>query len=100
MNLSSPISITPPSYTRANGEVRTFSPIIYNDLDITIVDNPKQKSVRVYVQHCPRPLILWENDTYTSAGDYTQAQVETRIVELLGNDPKRVLENLFLPPSK
>ena len=98
MNLANPITITPPSFTRSNGEVRTFNPITLNELDVTIIDNNKRKSVVAQIRPVPRPLVLWEKEAYTAAGDYTQAQVEARILELLGNDPKSVLEGLFLPP--
>lgn len=98
MNLPNPITITPPSFTRSNGEVRTFNPITLNKLDVTIIDNNRRKSVVVQIRPVPRPLVLWEKEAYDLAGDYTQAQVEARILELLGNDPKSVLEGLFLPP--
>lgn len=97
MNLASPITITPPSFTRSNGEVRTFNPITLTELDITIIDNAKRKSVVAQIRPVPRPLVLWENEAYTTAGDYTQAQVEAKVTELLGNDPKSALEALFLP---
>lgn len=98
MKLANPITITPPSFTRSNGEVRTFNPITLTELDVTIIDNAKRKSVVAQIRPVPRPLVLWEKEAYDVAGDYTQSQVEARITELLGNDPKSVLESLFLPP--
>lgn len=95
MNLSNPITIQPPTFTRKNGEVRTFDPITLNKLDVTIIDNANRRSCVVRILPCPRPLPLWHGDAYTAAGDYTQAQVEARILELLGNDPASVLESLF-----
>jgi hypothetical protein len=100
MILSSPITIQPPTITRFNGEVRVQKPITLNELDVTIIDNSKRKSVVAQIRPVPRPLVLWEGEAYTSAGDYTQAQVESRVTELLGSDPKTVLEGLFLPPSR
>lgn len=99
MNLSNPITITPPAITKADGTVKTFNPITLNELDITIIDNAKRKSVMAQIRPVPRPLVLWEKAAYDAAGDYTQAQVEARVTELLGNDPKSVLEGLFLPPA-
>lgn len=90
MNLSTPITITP----------RTFNPITLNELDITIIDNAKRKSVVVQVRPCPRPLVLWTKESYDLAGDYTQAQAEARILELLGENPSSVLEGLFLSPTR
>lgn len=100
MNLSSPITIQPPSFTRANGEVRVLKPITLTKLDLIIIDNVERKSVVAHIRPCPRPLVLWTKDTYDAAGDYTQAQIEARIMELLGSDPKKILEELFLSPTK
>lgn len=99
MNLASPVTIQPPAYTRANGEVRTLPPFTLSELDVTIIDNAKRKSCMAQLRPCPRPLVLWTGAEYEAAGDYTQAQVEARITELLGTDPKAVLEGLFVPPA-
>lgn len=98
MILSNPITITPPAITKADGTVKTFNPITITELDVTIIDNAKRKSVVAQIRPVPRPLVLWEKAAYDAAGDYTQAQVEARVTELLGSDPKAVLEGLFLPP--
>ena len=99
MNLTTPITITPPAITKADGTVKTFNPITLNELDVTIIDNSKRKTVVAQIRPVPRPLVLWQGDAYTAVGDYTQAQVEARVTELLGSDPKSVLEGLFLPPA-
>lgn len=100
MRLTSPITITPPSITRPNGEIKTLNSITLNELDLTIIDNAKHKIVKVQIRLFPGHMILWEKEAYDLAGDYTQAQVEARVTELLGNDPKRVLEELFLSSSR
>jgi hypothetical protein len=100
MNLPAPVTITPPSFTRSTGEVRTFQPITLTELDITITDNAKRKSCVAQVRPCPHPIILWEGAAYDAAGDYTQAQVEARVLELLGSDVKAGLEALFVPPVR
>jgi hypothetical protein len=99
MNLANPITITPPAITKADGTVKTFSPITLHELDLTIIDNSKRKSVVVQIRPFPRPLVLWQNAAYTAAGDYTQSQVEARVTELLGNEPAKVLEGLFIMPA-
>lgn len=101
MNLPSPVSIQPPAITRADGEVRTFQPFTLSELDVTITDSVSRKLCTVNIRSIPRPLVLWAGDAYDAAGDYTQAQVEARVLELLGNDPKSVLEGLFqfTPPT-
>jgi len=98
MNLSSPVTITPPSITKKDGTVKTFNPITLNELDVTIIDNAKSKIAMAQIRPVPRPLVLWEKEAYDAAGDYTQAQVEARVLELLGTDVKANLEKLFVPP--
>jgi hypothetical protein len=100
MNLTTPITITPPAITKADGTVKTFNPITLTELDVTIIDNAKRKSVVAQIRPVPRPLVLWTGEAYDAAGNYTQAIVEARVTELLGNDPKAVLEGLFLPPVR
>lgn len=99
MNLANPVTITPPAIKKADGTVKTFNPITLTELDVTIVDNNKHKTVVAQVRPCPMPLVLWEKETYDAVGDYTQAQVEAKIIELLGSDPVKVLEGLFVPPA-
>lgn len=99
MNLSNPITITPPPITKKDGTVKNFDPIVLNRLDITLVDNSIKKVASVHIRPCPRPLILWKNQEYDNMGDYTQAQVESKILELLGDNPSEILENLFLSPK-
>jgi hypothetical protein len=98
MNLANPIVITPPPITKANGTVKTFNSITLNELDVTIIDNSKRKSVVAQIRPVPRPLVLWTGSDYDAAGDYTQVQVEARVLELLGSEPAKVLEGLFVPP--
>lgn len=96
MNLANPITITPPTFTRKDGTIRTFNPITLNELDITIIDNATRKRVVVQIRSIPQQIVLWEKEEYDAVGDYTQAQVENRVLELLGSDPKAFLESLFL----
>jgi len=100
MNLSQPVTIQPPTITRSTGEVRVQKPITVTELDITIMDNAKRKSCVARVHPCPQPLVLWGKAAYDEAGDYTQAQVEARVLELLGPDLKAGLEALFVPPVR
>ena len=99
MNLPAPITIQPPTYTRSTGEVRVQKPITLTELDVTIIDNAKRKRCEARVHPCPFPLVLWEKAAYDAAGDYTQAQVESRVLEVLGSDVKAGLEKLFVPPA-
>lgn len=99
MNLSNPVTIQPPSFTRKDGEVRSFKPITLSSLDITIMDSPARRSCVARIMPFPEPLTLWQGEAYDAAGDYTQAQVEARVLELLGTDLKAGLEKLFVVPT-
>lgn len=99
MNLTSPISVQPPSISKNDGSIKTFNPITINELDYTIFDNVKRKICSVRITPCPYPLVLWKGDDYTAIGDYTTAQVESRILELLGDDISAGLQKLFIPPA-
>ena len=102
MKLDKSITFTPPSIPLKDGNSKTFNSVTLNELDVTIVDNVQRKSVVVQIKGIPFPLVLWNGESYDKAGDYTQAMVESRILELLGNEPNKVLESLFFPniPSK
>lgn len=100
MNLPSPVTVTPPSFTRSTGEVRTFQPITLTTLEVTIIDNATRKSCVAQIRSYPRPVVLWQGAAYDAAGDYTQAQAEARLLEVLGPDLKAGLEGLFLPPTR
>lgn len=99
MHLSQPVTIQPPSFTRKDGTVRVQPPITLSSLDVTVVDNATRRHCAGYIRPCPFPLVLWEGEAYDAAGDYTQAQVEARVLELLGSDIKAGLEALFQRPA-
>lgn len=75
MNLNQPITIDVNNKT-----------VKFNDLKLVIIDNSDKKSVKVYIHPCRKLLTLWENEAYDAIGDYTQAQVETKVKELLGEN--------------
>lgn len=49
-----------------------------------------------------KPVLLWSKEEYDAAGDWTQAQAESRLLELLGDDIKAGLIKLAMmgPPLK
>lgn len=100
MQLPYPVTIQPPPITRNNGEVRTYDQLTLSELDFTIIDNSKRKQCLARIYPCPFHLVLWTGSDYDAVGDYTQAQAEFRILELLGSDIKASLEALFIPPQQ
>lgn len=99
MNLSNPITIQPPSFVRKTGEIVNPLPITLATLDITLTDMSSNKICLAHIARIPSQIVLWHGDEYDSAGDYTQAQAEARLLEKLGPDLKVGLENLFPKPA-
>lgn len=96
MQLPEPIVIQPPTITRPNGEVRVQNPITLSNLRISVISDLDRKIIRARIHPCPKPITLWEGATYDALnGQISQAQIEAKIVEFLGDDPKAALESLF-----
>jgi hypothetical protein len=96
MNLPQPVTVQPPPFTRKTGEVRVIQPFTLNTLDINLMDSSHRKTVAAQVVRFPVPVILWQGEAYDAAGDYTQAQAEARLLEVLGPDLTAGLESLFV----
>lgn len=47
-----------------------------------MVDLPNEKIVRVFIEELIEPVILWSGDDYDEIGQWTDADVEARLVEL------------------
>jgi hypothetical protein len=47
------------------------------------VDLPSQKVVRAFITELNRPIELWVGDAYDAIGDWTAAQAEARVIEVL-----------------
>jgi hypothetical protein len=42
-----------------------------------------------------KPLVLWSGEDYDNVGDYTQAQAEDRVLELLGPNIQEKLQTMM-----
>jgi hypothetical protein len=47
-----------------------------------VVDLPKQKMVRCFCEEISEPITLWEGAAYDAIGQWTDANVEARLIEL------------------
>jgi hypothetical protein len=47
-----------------------------------IVDLPKKKVVRAFIEELDEPVVLWEGAAYDAIGQWTDANVEARLTEL------------------
>jgi hypothetical protein len=63
-------------------------------LRLVITDVVYRKLVLCRIEGYNRPLVLWRGQAYDVAGDYTQEDIENRVLELLGNDPAASLDAL------
>lgn len=84
MNIPAPVTVT-----------LADLPLTFTKLDILLVDDSTRKTAIAFIRPLPKPLVLWEHEAYDAAGDYTQAQVEARIAELLGADMAASLSALI-----
>ena len=88
MKLSSEITVTLPD---------TKQVLKLTELKVTIIDVQPLKKVMAQMPPFFKTLTLWEGAAYDAAGDYTQAQAEARILELLGTDIPAGLLKLYTP---
>lgn len=47
-----------------------------------VVDLPKQKVVRCFVEELDEPVVLWEGAAYDAAGQWSDADVQARLTDL------------------
>jgi hypothetical protein len=95
MKLQNSITIQPPPYSDNTGKVINPPPITLEDLKIILTDNTFNKVVNAQIIGLPIFISLWGNAEYDSIGDWTQAQAEDKITQLLGDDPAKYLRSLF-----
>ncbi len=84
MKLNNPVTITRVD----NNEV------IIKDLYLMIVDNCSQKTVMVVLLPINKSITLWKDEEYDNIGDYTQAQVEDKVLIMMGDDQAKFLQSL------
>ena len=49
---------------------------------VRMVDLPQEKIVRAFIREVSEPVTLWEKDAYDNAGQWTDADVEKRLIEI------------------
>lgn len=49
---------------------------------VRVVDLPKKKIVRCFVEELDQPIVLWEGAAYDAIGQWTDSNVEARLAEL------------------
>ena len=49
---------------------------------VRLVDLPKKKMVRCFIEELEDPLVLWEGAAYDAIGQWTDTNVQERLTEL------------------
>lgn len=95
MKLNQQINIQPPPFSNNNGQIITPNPIILDEIFPIYIDNELDKSVKVQIPQIPVMIPLWQGEDYINIGDWTQNQAETRLLEVLGNNPSVTIRSLY-----
>lgn len=96
MNLSNPITVRAPSFIK-NGKQVDFPPAMLSTFNPVLIDDGKKVVARC--AFLP-PFVVFEGEEYTSLGDWTQAQAEQRINEILTQDFAQNLLNSRVSAAK
>ncbi|NBO98579.1 MAG: hypothetical protein EBU90_00360 [Proteobacteria bacterium] len=95
MKLKRPVTIVPPEIVLPDGSTKTLPALVFDELNITIIDNANTKTVEAKFDLFPYGMILWSGSFYDRIGDYTQKQVEDKILETIKLNPAQILKTLF-----
>lgn len=79
--------------------LRTGAMLTRQSFGLALLDVVSDKKVYAMLPPLTRRVTLWEGAGYDAAGDYTQAQAEARLMEVLGSDPAAALSEPEQPPS-
>jgi len=71
--------------------LRTGQMLTRQSFGLALLDVASSKTVYAMLPPLTRRVTLWEGGAYDAAGDYTQAQAEARLREVLGTNPAALL---------
>jgi hypothetical protein len=94
LTFNPPIFITPPPY---RGE--SFPAVEISELNYDISYSDINKVAAVSLVGIGLHFNLWSGDAYTAAGEFTTADTDRRLTEILGSDPGKYLSSLLAPRS-
>lgn len=70
--------------------------VTMSELNIILMDDVSRKLALARVAPFCRPIPLWTKEAYDAIGDYTQAQAEQRVLEILGENIQEKLQSLVI----
>lgn len=79
--------------------LRNGQSLTRKSFSLALLDVGDQKTVYAMLPPLTKRVTLWEGAAYDAAGDYTQAQAEARLMEVLGIDPAAVLSEPVPAPT-
>ena len=85
MKLKIPTNIKFPTGNAEVSDVLTL-----NSLDYAVTYNNRAKTCTVTFEPIGKKLVIWEGDAYTAAGQFTDEDVDKRILEVLDLDDNLV----------
>lgn len=71
--------------------LRNGQTVTRSEFNLVLTDDSHNRRVVAQLLPVSKAIKLWEGLAYDEAGDYTQAQAESRLREVLGADPVAVL---------
>ena len=87
--LKSPITI---QRQNINGKKRT--PLTFNSIDYSVGYDNSKKVAYIKIDGLPIPIVIWSGSDYDKVGQFTDADVDARVNNLVGSDPQKFLESL------
>ena len=70
--------------------------LVLERLDLVFIDDSLRKLVLARLHPAFRPIMLWRRETYDAIGDWTQAQAEAKILEMLGDNQQETLQSFVI----
>jgi hypothetical protein len=72
----------PKTVVLREADVKTFNTITISRM----IDIPKQKIVRVFIEELDNPILLWEGEEYDNIGQWTDEDVIEKLNELYNQE--------------
>jgi hypothetical protein len=66
---------------------------------LALLDVSNERVVYAMLPPLTRRVMLWQGAAYDAAGDYTQAQAEARLMQVLGSNPAALLSEPVPVPA-
>jgi hypothetical protein len=102
ISLSSPVTITPPALTQKDGTVKNFPAIIIKDeLDYVVTYDNAKRLAFALIKQVNHQVTLWSGAAYDAAGEFTDTDVNNRLIEILGSTSEEIsasLQKLYKTP--